>query len=305
MTTTVMEPADRHTASAFGLTIDSAIELPELARPPGDSGRNPDVVIRRGLVEDPGSSSGSYITADGDIHLDFETVSIAIKDGRTIVVDSADGAPAEVIRHVILGPAINHLLHQRGMFVLHGSTVAFDGAVVTFLGPSGQGKSTMALACLQAGHRVVSDDVAAIEFVEGSPVVQPGYPAIKLDEAVVERFDLPVGDPIHPSPQCDRHFYQLPHDQPPDRLPLERVFILTDATQETIEPLDAGERVLTLARNTYTAGLFDDPDERRRNFSRCGRLADTVPVDQLHRRRRHDLLPAVVELVSDRCAKRC
>ncbi len=305
MNTTVMEPADRYTASAFGLTIDSAIELPELKRPPMDTDEESDVVIRRGTVEEIRPSSSSYITTDGTIHLHFATISIAIHDGRTIVVDHADDVAPEVIRHVILGPAINHLLHQRGLLVLHASTVAFDGSTVTFLGQSGQGKSTMALACLQAGHRVVSDDVAAIEFVDGTPMVHTGYPAIKLDEVVVERFDLPVGDPINPSYRIDRHFYRLPHEQPSDRLPLERVFLLTDDDKEAVEPLDVGERVVTLARNTYTTGLFGDPVERRRNFSQCGQLAEVVAVDRLHRRRRYDVLPVVVDLVQARCATQC
>jgi HPr kinase/phosphorylase len=42
--------------------------------------------------------------------------------------------------------------------VYHGSTVAFDGRAVMFIGASGSGKSSMALRMLALGARLVADD---------------------------------------------------------------------------------------------------------------------------------------------------
>lgn len=298
MSTTSQPETQRPPATVFGLRVSSEIDLPELASVLVSSADDADVVIRRRrLPVDESTDYGLTKRADEEYLINYRAATVVIRDGCIIDVDPSQSTPDEIVRHVILGPAMHHLLHQRGRFILHASTVDFDGRAVAFLGESGQGKTTMAAACLLAGHRVMSDDVAAIEFVDRDPVVRSGYPAIKLHDSFVERFNPPVQDPVRTCDRRDRHFYGLQHDQPTEPIPLERVYFLTDGDHEAIEPVEPARRLALLAMQTYAAGLLHHPDEADTNFRWCSRLLEDVVVNRLVRRRRFDRLPDIVRLV--------
>lgn len=289
---------------AFGLSVTSEISLPELV--PGDesSHDDPDVVIRRGSVQTNGGESGAVsVTPEGDYLLTYDLARVLIRDGREMVVDSSDRTHEEIVRHVVVGPAFNHLLHQRGFFVLHASAVEIGDGAVVFAGTSGQGKTTTATAFLAAGHRVLSDDVAAIERVD-EPTVHSGFPSIKLEPATVDRFGLSVDSPENICASRDRHFYGLHHEQPVEAVPLRRIYLLEDAQREEIAPAPASEQVLELIENTYTVSLHQESDYARENFTRAVSLAESVPVKRLRRRRRLDVLSDVIDLVEDDLAVR-
>lgn len=289
--------------SAFGLTVQSDLELPELPLRDGAANDRADVSVTLGELDCPelaGADSGSVVHAGPDeYYLTFDLVDIAIRDGREIVVSPTGAVPSEILRHVVLGPAFNHLLHQRGHFVLHGSVVEVDGAAVAFLGDSGQGKTTTAMAFLLDGHRVLSDDVTPVVAGRDGPAVRSGYSAIKLDPAVVDRFDVPVGEPQHICERRDKHFYPLPYDQPAEPVPIDRVYVLADADRVAVGEMTAARRVMTLVENTYTVGLLDDDATASSNFSQCAALASAIPVKLLERPRDFDTLPQLVERVID------
>lgn len=285
--------------SAFGLTVRSELELPELPRSERQSPGDADVVVRWGSFDTPAETDGATVDYSGpdEYHLLYEVATVRIQDGREIVVDAEDDAPHEILRHVVLGPAFNYLLHQRGHFVLHASTVAVGETAVTFLGESGQGKTTTAMAFLLEGYPVLSDDVATIEFATGGPTVRSGYPAIKLNPAVVDRFDVPVDEPHRICADRDRHFHGLRTGQPSTPVPLASVYVLEDGDCIEISRPTPEKQVMALIEHTYTNGLLDDNAVAISNFRRCSRLAEDVPVKRLRRPRNFDVLPQLVDRV--------
>jgi hypothetical protein len=290
----------RHRLSAFGLTVDSAFDIPEL--PESESPGGADVVVTRRAVDRPADAEddrSAYRNGPDEQLLLYEAATISIRDGREIAVDPDPAVPEEVIRHVIIGPAFNYLLHQRGYFVLHASTVEIGDAAVAFVGESGMGKTTTATAFLCAGHRVLSDDVAAIELGAEGPRVRSGYPSIKLDPTVVDRLDVPVEEPRRTSRARDRHFHGLRHQQPESPVPLERIYLLADGPAPAVLPIEPQERIFELVRNTYTIPLIEASGKAESNFSRCTALAGSVQVRRLRRKRDLEKLPELVELVEE------
>lgn len=287
----------RHWFRAFGLTLDSVFEIPELPRSSGSG--DPDVVVSRRLIDRPEDAENGRIVhrrSGEELLLCHKAAVISIRSGCDIAVDSDPSVPNEVLRHLLIGPVFNHLLYQRGFFVLHAITVEIDGSAVAFVGESGVGKTTTAMAFLRAGHRVLSDDVAAIESDGDRPHMRSGYPSIKLDPAVVGRFDVPVEQPQQTSPTRDRYFHGLKHEQP-DSPVLERIYFLADARRHAIVPVESPERVLEPVRNTYTIGLLEETDQAERNFDRTAGLAESVPVRRLHRQRGLKTLSELVGVV--------
>lgn len=289
----------RWSYEAFGLVVTTDFELPELPQV-DPSPEGPDVVVERGTVDSPPELDPDrtfHYESPTEQRLLYPVANVLVESGRRIVVDPVEDAPPEVVRHLLVGPAMNFLLHQRNVFVLHASTVSVDGAAVAFAGESGRGKTTTATAFLRDGHRVLSDDVAAITFEGGSPAVRSGYPSIKLDPGIVKRWELPVEEPHRPSSARDRHFYGLCHDQPTDPVPLKRVYLLEDGDEVGIDPLPPGEQFVELVANTYVAGILGDGGEATVNFGQCTSVARTVDVCRLYRPRELDTLSDVVEAV--------
>jgi HPr kinase/phosphorylase len=56
--------------------------------------------------------------------------------------------------------------------VQHGSCVDFDGCGVLILGASGSGKSSLALACISLGARLVGDDYVDLNVEQGAIIAR-------------------------------------------------------------------------------------------------------------------------------------
>jgi hypothetical protein len=169
---------------AFGLVIESQVECPELLPAVGQP--TPDVQVRFDAVPshlEHGVALGDRIEGCSEqILLKIANVAnYRILDGREIVVDVLKDASLEDVRIYLLGSAMGAVLHQRGLLPFHGSTIGADGQAITFSGPSGIGKSTLAAALVDRGYRMLADDVSTISFTrQGVPMVHPGMPQLKL-----------------------------------------------------------------------------------------------------------------------------
>ncbi len=152
--------------AAYGLSLQSEFELPELLETPAPSPASqadspsvgPDVRIvpqaidRRTPVGVSGDSS-VWATSDAAF-IDYPgAVAFLIREGREIIVDAIEGCEPRLVRLFLLGPALALLLHQRKFLVLHASAVKIDGQAIAFVGEKGMGKSTMAAAFHGAATR--------------------------------------------------------------------------------------------------------------------------------------------------------
>jgi hypothetical protein len=171
-----------HSYHAFGLGIASALPLPELLA--GD-GRADVEIHRLGTVDRRTLTLGptpEERIGPAEWRLTYDDVGVVtVREGRRIELAPLQGASSRTVRLTLLGPAMAVLLHQRGFLVLHASVVEIAGRAIAFLGESGAGKSTLAAAFHARGHRLVADDVAAVQLgANGNPEVHAGFPQFKL-----------------------------------------------------------------------------------------------------------------------------
>jgi hypothetical protein len=75
----------------------------------------------------------------------------------------------------------------RGFEVFHASAVALDGHAIALVGPSGAGKTSVALELCHLGADFLADDVLALEIGEGALLAHPGTPVTGIDRAQMER----------------------------------------------------------------------------------------------------------------------
>lgn len=270
-----------YSSVAYGLGICSAIRLPEL--PSG--GMAADIVIRFGKAERlpselAGAERSFQITPEG-VHLLWKEVgTLIVREGREIIIDPAPSVEEPMLRLFILGPALAVLLHQRGLLVLHASSVTAHGAAVAFVGEPGSGKSTLAAAFHAAGHGVLADDVTAVQFDQDVPLVLPGVSQLKLWPDIVRALgEDPQALPrLHPS--VEKRAYRIVSGSPPTPLPLHRVFVLAEGVVRLIEPLRAPEALVELLRHSYCARLLQI-QQAATHFFQCANLISSVPIRRL------------------------
>lgn len=285
---------------AFALTIASDIPLIEL--PPGNRERNPDVEVSIGCVPDaPPPSAGWTVCATPDDVSGWMPGGGAfhVRDGRRIVIAPLDGADDRALRLAVVGPLLGVVLMQRGLFVLHASTVAIAGRAVAFFGPSGRGKSTLSAAFARAGHPLIADDMTVIETSGGSPLVRPGFPRVKLWPAAAGALGHDVGalPRIHPA-QAKRSV-QFARALRTNPLPLARCYLVEDGDEESSLVMPVREAVFALVGSTYQGWWLRQTGAAGPNLRHCGELTRSGVVRRLRRRRAFEALHSVIRFVEE------
>jgi hypothetical protein len=292
---------------AFGLRIDSALPLPELMPSPLAAAVGHDVVVRFGRAEPRGRLSATGVgfssaaPAEACHHVQH-VGAFVVRHGREIIVDPEPGVEERLLRLSVLGPALGLLLHQRGFLVLHASVVAHDDHAMAFLGKNGFGKSTIAAALHRKGYDLVTDDVAAIRFDDGVPVVVPAFPQLKLwPEAAALLGEDPDQLPIL-HPQFDKRAWRPAPEFSQEPRRLACINVIAPGPTPAIEPLPPRDGFFELLGHWYGHrfgdGLLQDhpvPPHVRQ----CAALAGRVPVRRLHRSGGSPMLLELAALVDD------
>ncbi|HEX5436763.1 MAG TPA: hypothetical protein VFW98_06370 [Gemmatimonadaceae bacterium] len=219
-------------------------------------------------------------------------------NGAELTWYPAPAAPVHQARINIVGPVLATALHFAGYVSLHASAVALHSHAVAFAAPPFHGKSTLALAMVTAGARLITDDMVPVD--PAPPVTcLAGVPSIRLRDESVSHF---MPDRMRSSaPVVDKH---LLSDLPSDRValepvPLGAIYILTpvvaepgcDAVRRTRLPPVQG--AMTIIRHSRIGPILG-AHESAAFFPRAAAIADAVPVYTLAIARDLDRMPEVV-----------
>lgn len=287
---------------AYGLRVRSELALPELV----ESGGAADVNIRFGSVGYAATNApenGLLWATEDEACISFAEIgSFLVRGGREIVVDPVPGEDERWVRNAVLGPALGALLYQRGWLTLHASATSVDGEVVAFMADQRWGKSTMAAAMCAHGHRLVADDITAIENDGGRPTVSPGFPLLKLwPEAAAAVGENPAAL-LEIMPDVHKRGLRTRRESSTESLPLGCIYVLDHGDTPEIEPLPAQEALIEVIRNTYGRRLFQAV-RTGPHLHQCADVVNSVPVRRLKRPYSLAVLPDVVRLVEEDFAK--
>ena len=190
-----------HRYRVYGLSVEAEFPLPELvpieARESASS--DVDVQIRFGTAADAAPEPSSACAPEGAagrgpadpeswvqwlgptvLLSQFQGAArFVVLNGRAVLVEPQSEADPAYVRHLLLGPVLAQVLWQRAKFVLHCCVLRVGTKQLAFLGVSGAGKSTLALALHKAGHTLVCDDVAALEWNQSPVLVHPALPRMR------------------------------------------------------------------------------------------------------------------------------
>lgn len=177
---------------AFGGILESSLDFPELTRAPGAQ----PVSWRVSRAAELPGWEGLHACAEDDTHPELPLRLYAGPDrvrltyGPLGVYDVARGGTeiiwypgthdcADCARQCILGRVLALAIHLRGDLCLHASAVEVNGTALALIAPKGTGKSTLALALVAAGAKLLTDDMLRIDLRAGAQV-SPGVQRLRL-----------------------------------------------------------------------------------------------------------------------------
>lgn len=176
-------------------------------------------------------------------------------DGRTVsfISDPDVAVDQRLLGFFLAGLVATFALHQRGLACLHASAIRTDCGAIAFLGPKGQGKSTMAAGFLKGGATLLTDDILPLQASDDGVYGLPGVPIMKLwDESVEHALSVDDKLPnIHDLLEkklftLDERFAFATH---PSRL--QAMYIL-----DRFDPAERGNADITIRRVSQREGLI-------------------------------------------------
>lgn len=214
-------------------------------------------------------------------------------DAAANLIEVPRGAPPLAREERLWGiPAVLCFL-ARGDHSLHAASVEVEGRAIAVGAPGRFGKTTLAAALVGAGRRLLSEDSTCVRLSGGTPSVVPGPAMLRVrrdplrSNAVLGTQVLEEDDErLHLAIDADRRGDGGP-------VPLDGIVLLHAADDgrprlEAVSPQDAIPDLWALSFSTPT------DEDRSRCFDGVARLAASVPIWNLYRPLRYELLDDVV-----------
>jgi len=280
----------------YGLSVASEIDL----KKDRTSADHFDLYIQKNRfipkVKNPKTKSMTRIweKKEGGWHLIYRDHS----GGETIFEYNLDGSKISISQtnrdwnqavFVLLNPAMAATLYLQKKTVLHASSLVLDGCSYLFLGPSGMGKSTISAALALNGFQLHADDMAVTDVHSDVPVVQSGYPLLKLFNHTARELDLTETQlkmifPDTPDyPESWIHADQFGTDFFDGPAALKNIYILSGrekgANRFRTEKITSGKAVISLLHYLYGDNWLQWPPEEKLKF--CIQIASKTSVYKL------------------------
>jgi energy-coupling factor transporter ATP-binding protein EcfA2 len=270
--------------SIYGYELESELPLRRVRNSPGSRGR---LRLERGaeeLLDQPGeliawqdwgleSNRFALIRCEGSLVASWTisgTYEIDPIAGRIRVVTPTFS------EHRLATTVIPLLLAEWGDLALHASVVDVAGRAVLFCGPSGRGKSTLALLAHRLGHGVLSDDGAIVE-VRAEPAAWPGLHGVLVEDKNTVGNGARAVDDRAPDAPRRRRLRMLAAD--PDAAGPAPVAAICEVAERgddlSVKRLSPPEAIPALVPSLIHAG---SSDSLRPAFSLLARLVERAPV---------------------------
>ena len=304
----------------FGGTLRSELEFPELVAVNG-GGASPDWTLRVGtLPPDDEHAEAMHdamlspscrvrVTRHAGAYRFFHSCTGTFEispNGRDICFAAAPAARLDVARTDLIARVLLLAAQRPGVAWMHGSAVVCGGRAIAFLGNSGVGKSSLAVALARAGARHVCDDTLPIELGT-PPVVWPSDHTLRLNDDTKDRFASRV-DAVRR--EADGKFI-LTHDMlaaspdaqaaPVIRAPLEAIYLVVPETNPTVLSRAVARTRLSSSASVpalipqVKIGPVLPRGSAARVLNDLAAIVENVPVYQLRVARDWSLMERVVE----------
>jgi hypothetical protein len=291
----VSGPGRTRAFQAFGLAVTADLDLPGVT----DTLHGADRAVRIGLAE-PDEVSGRFsggpvatwetTLADGarlryelgragDHRVLYgETAFHLDRPGAVVLCATPDPEDAAWQRQ-LLDTVLFTVSFARGLELLHAGAVVTPRGAVALAGRTGAGKSSLVAELMRRGHRLLSDDVIAVEAAGEHMIAFPGPAVMNLPAG---RSDLDgLGARVIARFDAEDEQWVVIAGAAREPAPLAALFVLDPGGHRVGVQGVTDATFLDLA--PYTISLPHDRVRGQRRFEVLSRLVNRVPVNRLSR----------------------
>jgi hypothetical protein len=283
-----MSLKNKYSYVAFGLTIASEIELPELLAKDPTHASLADVTI----LYDEVSLAGMAVESGGRCYFQASKKVIGLEiphvgrflmsEGKYIIIEPIAGVDPVILRLFVLSSCLSALLMQRDLFVLHGNAIKIGDACISFLGASGIGKSTLSGAFFRRGYSLLAEDVCAInqDFH-----VLPSIPQIKLWPDSAHKLGINTETLRRVRPDFDKFYLPLGEQFYSKALPLRVIYCLGASTSDAFDAQNAlgVHKIMPLQQHIYRRDYLKGLLKEKLYYEQSALLSKQIDVIHLKR----------------------
>jgi len=178
--------------------------------------------------------------------------------GERVVVEPMSGASPITLGLLLGGTALAVLLRQRGLLPLDGAALGLEGGALLLVGPSGQGKSSLAAALAVKGWPILADGVLALDPAAGR--LTRGAARLRLwsNSAAALGIDLRGACPVRPGEA--RFDLDWPSGTDNAPWPIKGIVLITERSSSEPRCTTASAPVAAawLARSVWASRAYAD-----------------------------------------------
>lgn len=261
------------------------------------------LVDAQGRRDDGDADFAFFRGAEGDVVRITGATDFAVGDHH-IACRLIDARHRYLVEIALLGMVFALWLERRDVPTLHASAVAIGGRAVGFLATKGAGKTSLAAACLQAGHELHADDLLALVMSSDVVGAERGWPALRLWPDQVRHFvgDIGVRSTVHPDYDKVRVVVGDEFGRfSAGAVPLARLYVPARCedprTPVGITPLRPRDAVMALVRHSFLPREVQRFGLQARRLQHLAAVLDDVRVAELRYPSGLDRLPEVVAAI--------
>jgi hypothetical protein len=201
-------------ATVFGLDVSADVHLPFLEQAPAEpTGRRLEISVANGHSISTSWPDSAETVCDqrepnGGVNFRIESHPeagyliwgpsyghhILSTDGKRVVCIPGN-CPEDGWQRLLIAQVLPFAALLSGLEVFHASAVVMEGGAIAFVGPSGAGKTSVALELCRQGAGFLADDVLALERTGEDLLGHPGTPVAGLAHSEAQRL-AQIGSPM-------------------------------------------------------------------------------------------------------------
>ena len=282
--------------SLFGFSVWCDIYLPELPAHFLNDCKNPDIQIK----------TGTQKPAQTENHKPFQVVCLkeaparfkliwnrigcyTVDESGLILAEPEPSCNIQIFRQSIYGVVFALFLLTKKFLVLHGTSVTINGVTLTIIGNEGEGKSTLSAHLLARGHKLVSDDISAIDFSPKRLAVLPGCSVLRLWDNYIPDIIATTARYAYLINKKGKKAYFLDTIIEPSATILGGLIILEQGKKLDYELLTGQKKLIHITTGNYFSRIINTlpiPFQKQ-ILTQSGQLASQTPAWTL--KRPHDL----------------
>lgn len=292
---------------AYNLIIESPLKL-QLPHVTIDAA--PDITVCTDTIVAPKKLSKTYDGVwynygEDQLYLRWDKIGeFLIHGGREITTSPLKEAPQteNLLSAPLLGTVMAVAMQQRGMTILHGSCVEVSGKAFVFLGNKGEGKSTFAAHFQKSGHRLISDDICALQpGPDHSFTISPSFPTIKLWPDAMEHLKLTPDEHDRVLPQLEKRRVVIKDNFSNSPAKLTALILLKTGITPSLDKISGHQILPTLLPHLILNRFTDNQPQQLKStlYNQLSQLMHNIPVYTLTRPRDASFLPKLVTMIKN------